>query len=103
MNRRPPPAAGAHAQVADAHSMLVSAYCVLLRDEPYRDLGADWLSRRNDEAHARRLVPPLERLGHTVVLDPVAWPADRAGTGRRVRPPALTPACNSLIHGFERF
>ncbi|WP_281244753.1 hypothetical protein [Geodermatophilus poikilotrophus] len=36
------------------------------------DLGADWLARRNDEAHARRLVAQLERLGHTVVLDPAA-------------------------------
>ncbi len=57
------------AQVAVAHSILVSAYWMLTRDEPYRDLGADWLARRNDEAHARRLVAQLERLGHTVVLD----------------------------------
>ncbi len=57
------------AQVAVAHSILVSAYWMLTRDEPYRDLGADWLARRNDEAHARRLVAQLERLGHTVTLD----------------------------------
>jgi transposase len=62
----------ARAQVAVAHSMLVSAYYMLSLDEPYRDLGPDWLSRRNDEAHARRLVAQLERLGHTVILDPVA-------------------------------
>lgn len=37
-----------------------------------QDLGADWLARRNDEAHTRRLVAQLERLGHTVQLDPVA-------------------------------
>jgi transposase len=60
------------AQVAVAHSILVSAYYILLRDEPYQELGADWLARRNDEAHTRRLVAQLERLGHTVVLDPVA-------------------------------
>jgi transposase len=60
------------AAVAVAHSMLVSAYYILLRDEPYAELGADWLARRNDEAHTRRLVAQLERLGHTVVLDPVA-------------------------------
>jgi hypothetical protein len=60
------------AQVAVAHSILISAYYILARDEPYRDLGADWLARRNDEAHARRLVAQLERLGHTVVLDPAA-------------------------------
>jgi len=60
------------AQVAVAHSILVSAYWMLKRDEPYRDLGADWLARRNDEAHTRRLVAQLERLGHTVILDPAA-------------------------------
>jgi transposase len=57
------------AQVAVAHSILVSAYYMLLRDEPYRDLGADWLARRNDEAHTRRLVAQLEKLGHNVTLD----------------------------------
>ena len=60
------------AQVAVAHSILVSAYYMLSRDEPYRDLGADWLARRNTEAHTRRLVTQLEKLGHTVVLDPAA-------------------------------
>ncbi len=60
------------AQVAVAHSILVSAYWMLTRDEPYRDLGPDWLARRNDEAHARRLIAQLERLGHTVVLDRAA-------------------------------
>ncbi len=58
------------AQVAVAHSILVSAYYMLLRDEPYRELGADWLARRNEEAHTRRLVAQLERLGHTVTLNP---------------------------------
>jgi transposase len=60
------------AQVAVAHSILVSAYYMLRNDEPYRDLGADWLARRNTEAHTRRLVAQLEKLGHTVVLEPVA-------------------------------
>jgi transposase len=60
------------AQVAVAHSMLVSAYWMLTRDEPYHDLGADWHSRRNNEAHTRRLVLQLERLGHTVIIDPAA-------------------------------
>ncbi len=46
------------AQVAVAHSILVSAYHMLRDDEPYRELGADWLARRNTEAHTRRPVPP---------------------------------------------
>jgi transposase len=60
------------AQVAVAHSILVSTYYMLLRDEPYDDLGPDWLAKRNDEAHTRRLVAQLERLGHKVVIDPAA-------------------------------
>ena len=60
------------AQVAGACSILVAAYYILSNDEPYRELGADWLARRNDEAHTRRLVAQLERLGHTVALDPAA-------------------------------
>jgi hypothetical protein len=60
------------AAVAIAHSMLVSVYFMLSRDEPYSELGADWLRRRDDEAHVRRLVAQLEWLGHTVVLDAAA-------------------------------
>jgi transposase len=60
------------AQVAVAHSMLVSAYWMLTRDEPYHDLGADWHSRRNNEAQTRRLIAQLEHLGHTVTLNPAA-------------------------------
>jgi transposase len=60
------------AQVAVAHSILVASYWMLKRDEPYHDLGADWHSRRTDEAHTRRLIAQLERLGHTVIIDPAA-------------------------------
>ncbi|WP_202863505.1 transposase [Ornithinimicrobium avium] len=59
-------------QVAVAHSFLVSAYHMLINDEPYRDLGAHWVSRRTQEAHTRRLAAQLERLGHMVVIDPAA-------------------------------
>jgi transposase len=60
------------AQVAVAHSMLVSAYWMLKRDEPYHDLGTDWHRRRSDEAHTRRLIAQLEHLGHHVIIDPAA-------------------------------
>lgn len=33
-------------------------------------LGAERLARRNDEAHTRRLAAQIERLGHTVHIDP---------------------------------
>jgi hypothetical protein len=60
------------AQVAVAHTILTTAYYVLKRDEPYRNLGSEWLAKRNEEAHTRRLVAQLEKLGHTVVIDPAA-------------------------------
>jgi len=60
------------AQIAVALSILITAYYMLKRDEPYRDLGPEWLATRNEEAHTRRLVAQLEKLGHTVVIDPAA-------------------------------
>jgi transposase len=60
------------AQVAVAHSILVAAYWMLTRDEPYHDLGPDWHERRNNESHTRKLIDQLERLGHTVIIDPAA-------------------------------
>lgn len=57
------------AQLATAHAILTCAYYILSRDEPYRDLGPDWLSERNHEAHTRRLVNQLEHLGYAVTLD----------------------------------
>lgn len=56
------------AVVAVAHSMLVIAYHVLLRQEPYRELGADYFLDRNSDAHKNRLVRQLERLGYQVSL-----------------------------------
>jgi transposase len=49
------------AQVAVAHSILTTSYYMLQRDQPYQDLGTDWLAKRNEEAHTRRLVAQLER------------------------------------------
>lgn len=57
------------AQVAVAHSILTTAYYMLKRNEPYDDLGPQWLEKRNEEAHTRRLVAQLEKLGHTVTLN----------------------------------
>jgi len=58
---------------AVAHSILVSAFHMLDRDEPYRDLGPDWFTRDIDPAvRTRRLVTQLERLGHTVTLAPAS-------------------------------
>ncbi len=51
------------AAVAVAHSILVSAYHMLDRDEPYHDLGPAWFGERDAQAHTRRLVAQLQRLG----------------------------------------
>jgi transposase len=60
----------AKAAVAVAHSILVAAYYILERHEPYRDLGADWFVRRhNPERHASKLVKQLEGLGYKVKLE----------------------------------
>jgi hypothetical protein len=79
------------AQVAVAHSILVAAYWMLKRDEPYHDLGADWHTRRNDEAHTRRLVAQLEHLGHTVIINPAARSTIPARASSH--PPDAAPAC----------
>ena len=77
------------AQVAVAHSILVIAFHMLSRDEPYRDLGPDWHDRRDDDAHTRRLVAQLEHLGHTVHLDPASL-THRTTKAGRAPPDALT-------------
>jgi transposase len=63
------------AVIAVGHSILVVAYHMLTRHQPYDDLGADDYLRRDGQAHARRLVRQLEHLGYDVTLhreDPAA-------------------------------
>lgn len=74
------------AALAVAHSLLVIAYHILERRQPYADLGADFLLRRHAaDAHIRRLVHQLERLGQQVTLQP-------AGPGAAPTRPGLSPA-----------
>jgi transposase len=61
----------AKARVAIEHSILVAAFHMLDRDEPYRDLGADYFTRRRDPArHAQRLISQLTSLGYQVTATP---------------------------------
>lgn len=58
-----------HAKALGAvqHSILVSLFHMLDRDEPYWDLGADYFTtRHNPERRARRLINELATLGYTV-------------------------------------
>jgi transposase len=58
------------AAVAVAHTILVIAYYVLTRHEPYRDLGPNYFDERARQAVEHRLVHRLEALGYTVSLQP---------------------------------
>jgi transposase len=61
------------AALAVAHSILVIAWHLLTRGEPYADLGADhFLKRQTSQAYRDRLVRQLERMGHKVTLEPTA-------------------------------
>lgn len=54
--------------MAVAHSILVIAYHLIQRQEPYRELGGNYFDELRPEATAKRLVKRLERLGYQVSL-----------------------------------
>jgi len=62
------------ALIAVAHSMLVIAYHMLQRQEPYQDLGANYFDQQNPNATAKRLTRRLEKLGFQVTLNAVSAP-----------------------------
>ncbi|OUL25420.1 IS110 family transposase [Nostoc sp. RF31YmG] len=59
------------AAVAVAHSILVIAYHLISRQEPYKDLGADYFDKQRPESVKKRLIKSLEKLGYQVNLEPV--------------------------------
>lgn len=70
-HRLRPRRGSAKATVAVEHSILVAAYHMLDRRQPYSDLGNDWFLRRHDpERHARRLARQIQALGFDVTLTP---------------------------------
>lgn len=56
------------ALVAVAHSILVIAYHMIKRKEPYQDLGGNYFDQLNPEATAKRLMKRIEKLGYQVTL-----------------------------------
>lgn len=54
--------------MAVAHRLLLVAYHVIARREPYRELGADYLERRPPAAVVDRLVQRLRQLGVEVTV-----------------------------------
>ncbi len=58
------------AVVAVAHSILIIAYHVLQRRQPYQDLGSNYFDERERSAIARQSIRRLEQLGFKVRLEP---------------------------------
>src|SRR3954454_10248766 len=59
------------ATVAVEHSILVAAFHMLDRGQPYQDLGADYFQRRRSPQHqARKLIGQLTALGYQVTAIP---------------------------------
>jgi transposase len=57
--------------LAVAHSVLIIAYHLLSRHEPYHELGGDYFDRLRPEQKIKRHVRELERLGFSVAIQPV--------------------------------
>jgi transposase len=55
---------------AVAHSIVVSAFHLLIRDEPYRELGSHYLDNRRQAHLVDQLTQRIERLGYRVTLEP---------------------------------
>jgi transposase len=62
------------AAIATAHTLIVIVWHVLAETTAYRELGADYFTRRIDhpDTRKRRLIHELEALGHKVTLEPTA-------------------------------
>ena len=54
--------------VALEHTLLVIGYHLILRKEPYQELGGDYFDKRRPEATAKRLMKRLAALGYSVSL-----------------------------------
>ncbi len=56
--------------IAVAHSIIVSIHYMLVRREPYRDLGPEHFDKRKKERKVHWLLRQLEKLGYAVSLQP---------------------------------
>ena len=66
-----PPEAAVGLQMAVAHAIVVSAFYMLSRNEPYRELGAHYFDEHQREHVVDRLTRRLQHLGYRVSLEPV--------------------------------
>ncbi len=58
------------ALVAVGHTLLVIMYHLLKNHTTYQELGGDFLERLEPDQQTRQLVKRLEKLGHSVILQP---------------------------------
>jgi transposase len=58
--------------IAVAHSIVVSAFHMLIRHEPYREFGAHDFADHRQAQLVDQLARRIERLGYRVTLEPVA-------------------------------
>lgn len=69
----------ARAAVAVAHSILVIAYHLLVRNEDYRDLGALYFAQRDPDRVRRAALRQLQALGYKVTLEMQDGPTTAEG------------------------
>ena len=55
--------------MALGHSILVIAYHVLTRQQPYSDLGANYFDERDRQAVIKRCLSRVQKLGYKVSLE----------------------------------
>jgi transposase len=58
--------------IAVAHPIVVRAFHMLIRGEPYRELGANYVDERRQTHLVEQLTRCIERLGYRVILESVA-------------------------------
>jgi transposase len=66
------------AAIAVGHTILVIAYHIITRQQPYQELGPNYFDERNQQRLERQLVRRLERLGYLVDLKPCPEPTEAA-------------------------
>jgi hypothetical protein len=91
------------AAVAVGCSILVICYHAPERQVPYEELGEDYFDRRRSgEAHAKRSVRKLERLGHKVAREPSPQSAEEEAVTRpdfHTRLGASRKPAYGILHG----
>lgn len=63
---------GNRAAIAVGHSILVMAYHILKRREPYKELGANYFDERKSKAVVRNAIRRIEKLGFSVKIEEIS-------------------------------